>query len=44
MVRMPLCLAIPRNDYAGWFETHLKYRFEPGHILDGVTATIPLAF
>ncbi len=23
-------------------ETHLKYRFEPGHILDGVTATIPL--
>lgn len=24
-------------------ETHLKYRFEPGHMLDGVTATIPLA-
>ncbi|MDO9233627.1 MAG: ATP-dependent RNA helicase HrpA [Methylotenera sp.] len=24
-------------------ETNLKYRFEPGHILDGVTATIPLA-
>ncbi len=24
-------------------ETHLKYRFEPGHVLDGVTATIPLA-
>jgi ATP-dependent helicase HrpA len=23
-------------------ETSLKYRFEPGHILDGVTATIPL--
>ncbi|MDP3088114.1 MAG: ATP-dependent RNA helicase HrpA [Methylotenera sp.] len=23
-------------------ETHLKYRFEPGHVLDGVTATIPL--
>lgn len=23
-------------------ETNLKYRFEPGHILDGVTATIPL--
>lgn len=22
----------------------LKYRFEPGHVLDGVTATIPLAF
>lgn len=22
---------------------HLKYRFEPGHVLDGVTATIPLA-
>ena len=24
-------------------EITLKYRFEPGHILDGVTATIPLA-
>lgn len=24
-------------------EIHLKYRFEPGHMLDGVTATIPLA-
>ncbi len=24
-------------------ETHLKYRFEPSHVLDGVTATIPLA-
>ena len=24
-------------------EIPLKYRFEPGHILDGVTATIPLA-
>jgi ATP-dependent helicase HrpA len=24
-------------------EVVLKYRFEPGHILDGVTATIPLA-
>ncbi len=24
-------------------EIALKYRFEPGHILDGVTATIPLA-
>ncbi len=24
-------------------ETPLKYRFEPGHVLDGVTATIPLA-
>jgi len=24
-------------------EVALKYRFEPGHILDGVTATIPLA-
>ena len=24
-------------------ETSLKYRFEPGHLLDGVTATIPLA-
>jgi ATP-dependent helicase HrpA len=24
-------------------EVPLKYRFEPGHILDGVTATIPLA-
>ncbi len=24
-------------------QTHLKYRFDPGHALDGVTATIPLA-
>jgi ATP-dependent helicase HrpA len=24
-------------------EVPLKYRFEPGHVLDGVTATIPLA-
>lgn len=24
-------------------EVALKYRFEPGHVLDGVTATIPLA-
>lgn len=24
-------------------EIELKYRFEPGHVLDGVTATIPLA-
>ncbi|WP_414684455.1 ATP-dependent RNA helicase HrpA [Methylotenera sp.] len=24
-------------------ETNLKYRFEPGHVLDGVTATVPLA-
>ena len=24
-------------------EVPLKYRFEPGHILDGVTATVPLA-
>lgn len=24
-------------------ETTLKYRFEPGHVLDGVTATVPLA-
>ncbi|MBM3351619.1 MAG: ATP-dependent RNA helicase HrpA [Betaproteobacteria bacterium] len=24
-------------------ETKLKYRFEPNHVLDGVTATIPLA-
>jgi ATP-dependent helicase HrpA len=24
-------------------EVTLKYRFEPGHVLDGVTATIPLA-
>ena len=26
-----------------YVEIPLKYRFEPGHILDGVTATIPLA-
>ena len=24
-------------------EIPLKYRFEPGHLLDGVTATVPLA-
>lgn len=24
-------------------EVSLKYRFEPGHVLDGVTATVPLA-
>ena len=24
-------------------ETQLKYRFEPSHVLDGVTATVPLA-
>ncbi|HEY8354806.1 MAG TPA: ATP-dependent RNA helicase HrpA [Methylophilaceae bacterium] len=24
-------------------EVELKYRFEPGHVLDGVTATVPLA-
>jgi len=27
----------------GGVEVSLKYRFEPGHTLDGVTATIPLA-
>ncbi|MDP3677696.1 MAG: DUF3418 domain-containing protein, partial [Methylotenera sp.] len=34
------------HDSAGEGETvelSLKYRFEPGHVLDGVTATIPLA-
>ena len=29
--------------YIARIETPLKYRFEPGHVLDGVTATIPLA-
>jgi ATP-dependent helicase HrpA len=32
----------PENMLLGGVETNLKYRFEPGHILDGVTATIPL--
>ena len=38
-------LPLPMGE--GWGEggvdIHLKYRFEPSHILDGVTATIPLA-
>jgi len=36
-------LQFPEKIMLDGVETHLKYRFEPGHILDGVTATIPLA-
>src|SRR5690606_18233184 len=28
---------------AGEFDVPLKYRFDPGHALDGITATVPLA-
>ncbi len=33
----------PEKMTLGGVEIPLKYRFEPGHILDGVTATVPLA-
>ncbi len=33
----------PEKMQLGGIEIPLKYRFEPSHILDGVTATIPLA-
>jgi ATP-dependent helicase HrpA len=33
----------PEKMSLGGVEISLKYRFEPSHILDGVTATIPLA-
>ncbi|MDZ4213072.1 MAG: DUF3418 domain-containing protein, partial [Methylotenera sp.] len=33
----------PEKMLLGGAEIALKYRFEPGHVLDGVTATIPLA-
>ena len=33
----------PENMMLGGVEVPLKYRFEPSHVLDGVTATIPLA-
>ncbi len=33
----------PEQMELGGVEIPLKYRFEPGHILDGVTATVPLA-
>jgi ATP-dependent helicase HrpA len=33
----------PEKMALGGFEIPLKYRFEPSHILDGVTATVPLA-
>jgi ATP-dependent helicase HrpA len=33
----------PEKMTLGGIEIPLKYRFEPSHILDGVTATIPLA-
>ncbi len=32
----------PEKIMLGGVETHLKYRFEPNHALDGVSATIPL--
>ena len=31
------------GEKAGEFEVKLKYRFDPGHPLDGITATVPLA-
>ena len=33
----------PEKMVLGGVEVTLKYRFEPSHVLDGVTATIPLA-
>ncbi len=33
----------PETLVSGDVELKLKYRFEPGHVLDGVTATVPLA-
>ena len=33
----------PEKTLLDGLEVPLKYRFEPGHVLDGVTATIPLA-
>ncbi len=33
----------PEQMVLGGVDVPLKYRFEPGHVLDGVTATIPLA-
>jgi ATP-dependent helicase HrpA len=36
-------IQFPEKIMLDGFETHLKYRFEPGHVLDGVTASIPLA-
>ena len=33
----------PDTQRAGEVELKLKYRFDPGHPLDGVTATVPLA-
>lgn len=31
------------GENAGEIEVKLKYRFDPGHVLDGITATVPLA-
>jgi len=33
----------PDSVHAGEIEVKLKYRFDPGHALDGITATVPLA-
>ncbi len=33
----------PDSLRAGEIEVGLKYRFDPGHVLDGITATVPLA-
>lgn len=33
----------PDSLHAGEIELKLKYRFDPGHVLDGITATVPLA-
>jgi ATP-dependent helicase HrpA len=34
----------PERLHAGETDLGLNYRFEPGHLLDGVTATVPLEF
>jgi ATP-dependent helicase HrpA len=33
----------PDSLHAGEFDVPLKYRFDPSHALDGITATVPLA-
>lgn len=42
-VQFPEKMVLSGVDGEQSIEIPLKYRFEPGHILDGVTATVPLA-
>ena len=42
-VQFPEKMLLTAADGQQGVEIPLKYRFEPGHILDGVTATVPLA-